>query len=106
MLVTSGVSDDSYLPVKHSLPCSSLLSPLSPFADITPGGLERPIEITQTVRDEDAIIFAEIAEYARSLIPVPKGQELPVSGLPQLLPYKLARAWWAAELGEQDLAKR
>jgi len=85
---------------------SSLLSPTSAFADLTPGALERPITLIQSTRDEDAVIFAEIAEYARSLIPVPKGQELPFPGLPQLLPYKLHRAWWAAELGDHDLAKR
>jgi hypothetical protein len=62
--------------------------------------------LVQSTRDEDAVIFAEIAEYARSLIPVPKGQELPFPGLPQLLPYKLHQAWWAAELGDHDLAKR
>jgi hypothetical protein len=62
--------------------------------------------MVQDSRDEDAVVFAEIAEYARSLITVPKGQELPVHGLPQLLPYKLHRAWWAAELGEHDLARR
>lgn len=62
--------------------------------------------MSQNARDEDVIIFAEIAEFARSLIGVPKGQELPFPGLPQLLPYKLSRAWWAAELGEKELAQR
>jgi hypothetical protein len=85
---------------------SSLLSPTSAFSDLTPGALERSISLVQSTRDEDAVIFAEIAEYARSLIAVPKGQELPFPGLPQLLPYKLHRAWWAAELGDHDLAKR
>jgi len=88
------------------LTISAILSPTSAFGDLTPGALERPITLVQTTRDEDAVIFAEIAEYARSLIPVPKGQELPFPGLPQLLPYKLHRAWWAAELGDHDLAKR
>lgn len=68
--------------------------------------MERPITMSRSGPVEDSIVFAEIAEFARSLITVPKGQELPFSGLPQLLPYKLYRAWWAAELGEQDLAKR
>lgn len=85
---------------------SSLLSPSSPFSDITPAALERPATMSQDVRDEDVIIFAEIAEFARSLITIPKGHELPFPGLPQLLPYKLSRAWWAAELGEQELAKQ
>jgi hypothetical protein len=84
----------------------SLLSPMSPFSDITPAALDRPITMSHNGPVEDSIVFAEIAEFARSLIPVPKGQELPFPGLPQLLPYKLYRAWWAAELGEHDLAKR
>jgi hypothetical protein len=101
----SGESESSW-PLCSTLTFSSLLSPTSAFADLTPGALERPITLVQSTRDEDAVIFAEIAEYARSLIPVPKGQELPFPGLPQLLPYKLHRAWWAAELGDHDLAKR
>jgi hypothetical protein len=105
MLATSGESPPSSPPCSK-LTFSSLLSPTSAFADLTPGALERPINLVQSTRDEDAVIFAEIAEYARSLIPVPKGQELPFPGLPQLLPYKLHRAWWAAELGDHDLAKR
>jgi hypothetical protein len=91
---------------ERKLTVSSLLSPSSAFGDLTPGALERPISLVHHARDEDAVIFAEVAEYARSLIPVPKGQELPFPGLPQLLPYKLHRAWWAAELGDHDLARR
>ncbi len=60
----------------------------------------------QSGRDEDALIFAEIAEYARSMLVVPKGQEVPFPGLPALLSYKLQRAWQAAEQGELELAKR
>jgi len=62
--------------------------------------------LVQNYKDEDSIIFAEIAEYARTLITIPKGQELPYPGLPALLPYKLQRAWLAAELGEVDRAQR
>ncbi|OCF36721.1 hypothetical protein I316_01317 [Kwoniella heveanensis BCC8398] len=83
-----------------------LLSPLSPFFDLTPGAYERQIMLTHNFRDEESIVFAEIAEYARGLVPAAKGPELPVVGLPQLLPYKLARAWRLAELGEVDLAKK
>ena len=85
---------------------SHLLSPSSAFADTTPASFERTVALTQNPRDEDAIIFAEIAEYARSLVSLPKGQELPFSGLPQLLPYKLQRAWLAAELGDVEQAKK
>ena len=74
--------------------------------DITPTSFDKPITLVQNPRDEDAIVFAEIAEYARSLIPTPKGQELPFPILPLLLPYKLQRAWLAAELGDVDLAKK
>lgn len=84
----------------------SLLSPMSPFSDMTQAALDRPISLSHNGPVEDSIVFAEIAEFARSLITVPKGQELPFPGLPQLLPYKLYRAWWAAELGENDLAKK
>jgi hypothetical protein len=73
---------------------------------MTPAAYDRLIALTQNARDEDAIIFAEIAEWARSLVSLPKGQELPLPGLPQLLPYKLHRAWLAAELGDVDQAKR
>jgi hypothetical protein len=82
-----------------------LLSPSSPFGDVSPASYDKPIMLTQDPRDEDAIIFAEIAEYARSLIPVPKGQEVPF-GLPQLVPYKLQRAWRAAEFGDINQAQR
>ncbi|OCF60462.1 hypothetical protein L486_00095 [Kwoniella mangroviensis CBS 10435] len=83
-----------------------LLSPLSPFFDLTPVAYERSITLTHNVRDEEAIVFAEIAEYARSLVPTPKGQEAHFAALPQLLPYKLARAWRLAELGEAELAQK
>lgn len=85
---------------------SFLLSPLSPFLDTSPASYERGIMMTHNTRDEESTIFVEIAEYARSLVPVTKGHEQVTMGLPQLLPYKLARAWRLAELGEVDLAKR
>ena len=85
---------------------SHLLSPSSPFADVTAAAFDRSVALTQNVRDVDAVVFAEIAEYARSLVTLPKGQELPFAGLPQLLPYKLQQAWLAAELGDVDRAKR
>ncbi|WWC61759.1 uncharacterized protein I303_104344 [Kwoniella dejecticola CBS 10117] len=83
-----------------------LLSPLSPFFDLTPAAHDKTINLTANVKDEEAVIFAEIAEYARSLVPTAKGQEAHFAALPQLLPYKLARAWRLAELGETDLAQR
>ncbi|WVR07153.1 hypothetical protein IAU60_004194 [Kwoniella sp. DSM 27419] len=84
-----------------------LLSPLSPFFDATVAAYERQVMLTHNHRDEEAIIFAEIAEYARSLLPSPpKGQESYTAGLPQLLPYKLARAWRLAEIGQIELAQK
>nr|ODN97742.1 hypothetical protein L204_03165 [Cryptococcus depauperatus CBS 7855] len=83
-----------------------LLSPISPFHDPTSAAYERRIMLLQDHQDEETIIFTEIAEYARSLITVPKGQEQLCVGLPQLLPYKLVRAWMLAELGEIELAQR
>lgn len=94
----------SFIPKTDHL--SYLLSPASPFLDVTQTAFDRKISLIHDARDEDAIIFAEIAEYARSLVPVPKGQESPVTGLPQLLPYKLQRAWRAAEIGEIEQAQR
>jgi hypothetical protein len=83
-----------------------LLSPNSPFSDMSPAANERPVKLVENARDEDGAIFAEIAEYARSLVPTPKGAEVPHASLPQLMPVKLARAWRAAELGEVEQAKR
>lgn len=83
-----------------------LLSPNSPFSDMSPAATTRHIKFVEDARDEDGAIFAEIAEYARSLVPVPKGAEAPVVTLPELLPFKLQRAWRAAELGDADQAKR
>ncbi|KAK4690011.1 COPII coat assembly protein SEC16, partial [Tremellales sp. Uapishka_1] len=82
-----------------------LLSPSSPFFDPSPAAYDRRVRLIENSRDEDAIIFAEIAEYVRSLIPLPKGSES-FSTLPQLLAYKLHRAWQAAEIGDEDRAKR
>lgn len=83
-----------------------LLSPNSPFSDMSPAATTRHIKFVEDARDEDGAIFAEIAEYARSLVPVPKGAEAPTVTLPELLPFKLQRAWRAAELGDADQAKR
>ena len=83
-----------------------LLSPTSPFSDTTPAVFDRLIGLTQDPKDDDALVFAEVAEYARSLIPILKGQEATIPGLPQLLPYKLQRAWRLAELGNVDQAQR
>ncbi|WOO76626.1 COPII coat assembly protein sec16 [Vanrija pseudolonga] len=83
-----------------------LLSPNSPFSDMSPGAGERQIMFVENARDEDGEIFAEIAEYARSLVPTPKGVDVPHPALPQLLPYKLHRAWRAAELGDTELARK
>ncbi|GMK58029.1 hypothetical protein CspeluHIS016_0500610 [Cutaneotrichosporon spelunceum] len=83
-----------------------LLSPNSPFSDMSLTANEKPVKLVDNARDEDGAIFAEIAEYARSLVPTPKGAEAPHAGLPLLMPIKLAQAWRAAELGETEQAKR
>lgn len=88
------------------LTTSHLLSPSTPFADVSVAAFDKVIEFVNDARDEDGIIFSEIAEYARSLLPIPKGLETPLPGLPQLLPYKLQRAWQAAELGDVEQAQR
>lgn len=84
----------------------SLLSPNSPFSDLSGGASDRPILLIENEQDEDGVIFAEIAEYARSLVPTPKGAETPNPCLAQLLPYKLQRAWRAAELGNMEQARQ
>lgn len=83
-----------------------ILSPNSPFSDLSNAAAEKPIKLVDEARDEDGAVFAEIAEYARSLVPTPKGIEVPRASLPQLLPYKIQRAWRAAELGDVEQAKR
>ncbi|KAL7421721.1 hypothetical protein Q5752_003492 [Cryptotrichosporon argae] len=83
-----------------------LLSPNSPFSDVSPGAFERQVMLIENTRDDDGTVFAEVAEYARSLVPTPKGAEPPIPSLPQLLPYKLQRAWRAAELGEVEVAQK
>jgi hypothetical protein len=56
-------------------------------------------------RDQDAIIFSEVLEFALSLATPTKGQE-PFHGLPHLQAYKLLRAAALAELGHVKLASR
>ena len=84
---------------------SYLLSPSSPFFDTTAAAFDKRMMLADG-SDEDLIIFAEIAEYARNLVVPPKGSEPPVPGLPQLLPYKLERAWRAAESGDMERAHK
>lgn len=55
--------------------------------------------------DDDAIVLAEIVEFALSLAPLSKGQE-PFHGLPHLQPYKLVRAVSLAEMGHVLAANR
>ena len=68
-------------------------------------GSESPSVSRQFERDEDAIVFSEIAEYAHSLIPTVKGQEA-YAGQPHLQAYKLMRATRFAEMGHLSLATR
>ncbi|RSH82757.1 uncharacterized protein EHS24_007751 [Apiotrichum porosum] len=84
----------------------ALLSPNSPFSDMSSAATERAIPLAENAADEDGALFAEIAEYARTLVPIPKGNDVPQPSLVQLLPYKIQRAWRAAELGNVEQAKR
>lgn len=68
-------------------------------------GAENPSASRQYERDEDAIIFSEIAEYAHSLIPTIKGQDA-YAGQPHLQAYKLMRAARFAEMGRLTMATR
>lgn len=92
---------------------SYLLSPAtSPVGGIsTPSvrmvllGSESPSTSRHFEKDDDAIIFSEIAEYAHSLLPTAKGQDA-YAGLPHLQAYKLIRATRLAEMGHISLATR
>lgn len=55
--------------------------------------------------DPDPIILSEIHEFALSLAPLAKGQEV-FGGLPHLQGYRLIRAICLAELGDVSIANR
>ncbi|KAK0549242.1 hypothetical protein OC846_003398 [Tilletia horrida] len=57
------------------------------------------------LRDLDSILLTEIYEYAQSLIPTVKGQEL-FNGLPHLQAFRLVHAMTLAELGETARAQK
>lgn len=56
-------------------------------------------------KDPDPFIFSEIVEFALSLTPTPKGQDV-FNGLPHLQVYRLVRAASLAEIGQVQLANR
>ena len=93
-----------------NLHCSYLLAPQSSILGTlgSPGrvqllGSRGPTTVPNFHVDEDAIVLAEIVEFALSLAPS-KGQE-PFS-LPNLQPYKLVRAVSLAEMGHVLAANR
>ncbi|KAG8717514.1 hypothetical protein FRC09_014145 [Ceratobasidium sp. 395] len=68
-------------------------------------GSESPAISRNFEKDDDAIVFTEIAEYAHSLLPTVKGQEA-YAGIPHLQAYKLIRAARLTEMGHLSLATR
>ncbi|GAB1517947.1 hypothetical protein RhiTH_001003 [Rhizoctonia solani] len=87
-------------------PTTSALGGLStPSVRVILLGSESPSTSRNFEKDDDAIIFTEIAEYAYSLVPTVKGQEA-YAGLPHLQAYKLLRAAKLAEMGHVALASR
>ena len=68
-------------------------------------GSRGPTEVPNFHVDDDAIVLAEIVEFALSLAPLSKGQES-FNGLPHLQPYKLVRALSLAEMGHVLAANR
>ncbi|KAG8746947.1 Protein transport protein Sec16A [Ceratobasidium sp. 414] len=68
-------------------------------------GSESPSVSRNFEKDDDAIIFTEIAEYAHSLPQAVKGQEA-YAGVPHLQAYKLIRAARLTEMGHLSLATR
>ncbi|CAE6457434.1 unnamed protein product, partial [Rhizoctonia solani] len=87
-------------------PTTSALGGVSmPSVRVVLLGSESPSTSRNFEKDDDAIIFTEIAEYAYSLVPTVKGQDA-YAGLPHLQAYKLLRAAKLAEMGHVALALR
>ncbi|KAH7341112.1 Sec23-binding domain of Sec16-domain-containing protein [Rhizoctonia solani] len=87
-------------------PTTSAIGGLSmPSVRVVLLGTESPSTSRNFEKDDDAIIFTEIAEYAYSLVPTVKGQDA-YAGLPHLQAYKLIRAAKLAEMGHVALASR
>ncbi|CAE6525396.1 unnamed protein product [Rhizoctonia solani] len=87
-------------------PTTSAIGGLSmPSVRVVLLGSESPGTSRNFEKDDDAIIFTEIAEYAYSLAPTVKGQDA-YAGLPHLQAYKLIRASKLAEMGHVALASR
>ncbi|CEL51590.1 COPII coat assembly protein sec-16 OS=Neurospora crassa (strain ATCC 24698 / 74-OR23-1A / CBS 708,71 / DSM 1257 / FGSC 987) GN=sec-16 PE=3 SV=1 [Rhizoctonia solani AG-1 IB] len=87
-------------------PTTSALGGIStPSVRVVLLGSESPATSRNFEKDDDAVIFTEIAEYAYSLAPTVKGQDA-YAGLPHLQAYKLLRAAKLAEMGHVALASR
>ncbi len=86
-------------------PQSGVLGTIGSPGRIALVGSRGPTAIPNFHVDDDAIVFAEIVEFALSLAPLSKGQE-PFNGLPHLQPYKLVRAVNLAEMGHVLAANR
>ena len=82
-------------------PQTSLLGGLgSPSARISLLGSKN---LSDAMKDPDALIFTEILEFAMSLVPASKVQE---TALPYLQAYRFIRAASLAESGNLQLATR
>jgi hypothetical protein len=99
----------SLIPKLH---CSYLIAPQSGVLGTigSPGrvalvGSRGPTVVPNFHVNDDAIVLAEIVEFALSLAPLSKGQE-PFNGLAHLQPYKLVRAVSLAEMGHVLAANR
>ncbi|KAJ3725933.1 Sec23-binding domain of Sec16-domain-containing protein [Lentinula raphanica] len=68
-------------------------------------GARNPHLVSNFASDPDPIILSEIHEFALSLAPVTKGQEV-FGGLPHLQAYRFIRAVCLAEFGEVSVANR
>ncbi|KAG7092495.1 hypothetical protein E1B28_008846 [Marasmius oreades] len=68
-------------------------------------GAPHPQISTSSLRNNDAVVFSEILEFALGLNPPVKGHE-PFHGLPHLQAFRLIRAILLAEVGEIALASR
>ncbi|KAE9391652.1 hypothetical protein BT96DRAFT_888541 [Gymnopus androsaceus JB14] len=84
---------------------STVAGPQHPSARIVLLGARNPHLFSNFMSDPDPIILSEIHEFALSLAPVPKGQEV-FGGLPHLQGYRFIRAVCLAELGDVPIANR
>ncbi|KAF5380963.1 hypothetical protein D9615_003970 [Tricholomella constricta] len=92
----------SYLLAPQTSPWGGLAHPSARFVLV---GSRNPQTYPQFAKDQDPMIFSEIAEFALSLATPPKGQDA-FSGITHLQAYRFIRAMSLAEIGDIQQANR